>query len=373
MRVTTKWDRDAVKDWIEGCGDPEKGTEVLNSLAQMKRGDAWAWSPEVEFGPKRIHFEMFKTYDSFRPQSSSDAAKLKGWADVDLAEVKKKLEHVVKETEANDPAKLKARIYELQKELKAKQPAGKPVEVKVADEKAIARAVMTATKQYRDQLAAMAKALRMIGTGAEQIATLAARHGVTNFEPPKVSGAEISRKESTLARPLPRPAAPRPEISGDGPKLKAGAVKMLTILAQWHPDPRTRDQLGALAGFAPAGGTFSEYLSALRTNGYIAENGDGVHITEEGLSAVPHVPARPDSPDQLVALWKSKFKAGVGKMLDVLVTDYPGYITREELGERSGFAHAGGTFIEYLSALRRARLIEESGSTVRAAESLMEI
>jgi hypothetical protein len=46
-----KADREAVKDWIDGNGDPEIGKEVLNSLASMPRGEAWVWSPEAGSGP----------------------------------------------------------------------------------------------------------------------------------------------------------------------------------------------------------------------------------------------------------------------------------------------------------------------------------
>ena len=152
--------------------------------------------------------------------------------------------------------------------------------------------------------------------------------------------------------------------------LKAGARKMLVILAQWHPEQKTRDELGALAGFAPTGGTFSEYLSKLRTAGFIHENGNGISITDDGLSSVGDIPDRPDSTEALVGMWKSKFKAGVGRMLDALVASFPEPLTREQLGEESGFAASGGTFSEYLSQLRRARLIDESGGLVRAAESL---
>lgn len=120
MRVIHAADRTAFEDWIDGCGDPEQGAELVKTVASMQRGEAWVWSPEASFGPKRIQFPMFKTYDSFAPQRSQHAARLKGWADVDLDEVKKKLEVVVKEAEANDPAKLKARIRELEKA------AGKP-------------------------------------------------------------------------------------------------------------------------------------------------------------------------------------------------------------------------------------------------------
>ncbi|GAC1640141.1 MAG: hypothetical protein NVS9B14_21560 [Candidatus Acidiferrum sp.] len=147
MRVTTKWDREAVRDWIDGCGDREMGAKVLNSLAQMKRGDAWVWSPEIEFGPEQVHFPMFTTYDSFRPQTEKEAKTLKGWAEVNLEDVRKKLEHVVKEAEANDPAKLKARIRELEK-----GKHGPAKEVKVADQGAIDRAVAASLRAFKGDM-----------------------------------------------------------------------------------------------------------------------------------------------------------------------------------------------------------------------------
>jgi DNA helicase HerA-like ATPase len=104
MRVLHPSDRGAVSDWIKGCGDLELGAKVLNSLAQMDRGEGWVWSPEIGLGPERVKFPMFKTYDSFRPQTAEDAAALKGWAEVDLttSKAKPKLARrsVVKEAEA---------------------------------------------------------------------------------------------------------------------------------------------------------------------------------------------------------------------------------------------------------------------------------
>jgi len=88
MRVLHPSDRGAVADWIKGCGDAG-GDEVLSSLAQMDRGEGWVWSPEIGFGPKRVKFPMFATYDSFKAQTVS-AGSLRGWAEVDLEEVRAK-------------------------------------------------------------------------------------------------------------------------------------------------------------------------------------------------------------------------------------------------------------------------------------------
>jgi uncharacterized protein len=86
MRVIHPLDRRAIEDWIDGCPDPDKGKEVLRSLASLKRGEAWVWSPEIGFGPTLIQFPLFSTYDSFAAPSGESAGKLKGWAEVDLAQ-----------------------------------------------------------------------------------------------------------------------------------------------------------------------------------------------------------------------------------------------------------------------------------------------
>ena len=117
MRVIHPLDRDAIKDWIDGCPDQDKGKEVLRSLASLKRGEAWVWSPEIGFGPECIQFPLFATYDSFAAPTGETAARLKGWAAVDLEEVKAKLAAVVEEAKANDPAALKAEIARLKREL----------------------------------------------------------------------------------------------------------------------------------------------------------------------------------------------------------------------------------------------------------------
>jgi hypothetical protein len=53
------------RDRVLFCPDLDKGKEVLRSLASLKRGEAWVWSPEIGFGPKCIQFPLFATYDSF--------------------------------------------------------------------------------------------------------------------------------------------------------------------------------------------------------------------------------------------------------------------------------------------------------------------
>jgi hypothetical protein len=65
-----------------------------------------------------------------------------------------------------------------------------------------------------------------------------------------------------------------------GRKLKAGARRMLDILVEISPDWISRAELGERASVQSSGGTFSDYLSSLRRNDLIEENGSMVRAGE---------------------------------------------------------------------------------------------
>lgn len=165
-RVITKHDRDAIKDWIDACGDPALGKEVIGSLASMQRIEAWVYSPEVAFGPVRLTFPMFTTYDSFKPQSARHSGRLKGWASIDLKEVEARLTKVVEEAKANDPKVLRKEIADLKARL-AKAAAAKPGPAPAAPDKTAlkkieARAIAEAKKSFAPLRTALEAAMKFI-------------------------------------------------------------------------------------------------------------------------------------------------------------------------------------------------------------------
>lgn len=391
MRVLHPSDRAAVSDWIKGCGDIELGNKVLNSLAQMGRGEGWAWSPEIGFGPERVKFPLFKTYDSFRPQSADDAKGLKGWAEVDLDEVKAKLAVVVKEAEENDPKRLKTEIVRLTRELAGKGAAGTPVTDAAAIEaarregyerglvdKAMAERVgwdRGAKKAGEFAAAALAE---IIGVAQAQQANLAVE--LARALPPEPS----TRVE--IRRELPKSAAPiigydRQVRSGNGPWRAApngsgksgrtGAeLRILKVLAQRHPARFTMAQWATLAGMKRTGGTWQTYVSRLRSAGYLDEGGGQFGVTREGIAAAGAVPEQPQSSADVIAMWKGALGTGPSKILDELVSAYPRAVDRETLADRAGMTASGGTFQTYLSRLSGNGLIERTRDGVRASEAL---
>ena len=147
---------------------------------------------------------------------------------------------------------------------------------------------------------------------------------------------------------------------------------VLAVLASRHPARFTRAQLGTLAGLAHTGGTFTTYLSRLRSHGLLEEDGELLGCSAEGLDAVGEVPPAPSSPEEVQAVWRRAVgSGGAGRVLDALIDRWPAWTPRERLAEACALTASGGTFCTYLSRLRSNGLLEERGSELRASATLM--
>lgn len=116
-RMLAPQDREAVKAWIDGCGDAKKGREVLDSLAGLQRGEAWVWFPEGDV-LRRGKSTRIRTFDSSATPDVTNARFVTVEA-IDLGQVKAALAEAAKEAEANDPKHLRARIEQLEDDLAA--------------------------------------------------------------------------------------------------------------------------------------------------------------------------------------------------------------------------------------------------------------
>lgn len=370
MRVIHKLDRDAIKDWIDGCADPAMGKEVLTTLAGMKRGEAWAWSPEIEFGPERVKFPMFSTYDSFKPQAA-DAGKLKGWAEVDLEEVRKKLAASIEQAQANDPAQLKRRIAELERQVRATPPpASTPGELYAAE------------KRGRDDGHAAG-----LLTGHEQgwrdceNAHEAARATVLYDAPPAVPG-RIGPSTPVYARlkpglspgkyPIktrlePAAAAARAAGNGSGVRLPPGEKAVLSACIQF-PDGLSRSQLTVLTGYKRS--SRDAYIARLREKGYILVNGEMVGATDDGTAALPDAEPLPTGA-ALRDYWMARLPPGERAILEVLISHYPGDMARGALDEHTEYKRSSRD--AYLARLAAKQLVtEQVRGTVRATDALFQ-
>ena len=378
-------DRGAIKGWLEEAGT-EAGS-LIEAVPTLRQGQAIVLASEYEIAT-RLNVRPKSTFDtSATPDVGAVLLdKPQTRPPIDLAELEARMGVALEAAQEHDPETLKRRILALEREL-AERPADASIE---AQENAEARLRAALAEERAIALAAIddAYALGWENGVTESLANAEARLRAALAEAREVALArraeapENLRKTSVQLARRPddaprqehdnpgRPAPAADEPSGDAPaKIKAGAVRMLQVLRayrQVRPEGLTRFELGCLAVVAQ-GGTMSNYLSALRAEGLIEEDGKGVKLSERGMTRTK--PAKPYTRDEVVALHAPKLKAGARKMLDVLMRMHPAGCTRKELSGLAGVAQ-GGTLSNYLSSLRKRGLIEERNRRVYAGALL---
>ncbi|MER2510751.1 MAG: hypothetical protein ABTQ27_18630, partial [Amaricoccus sp.] len=152
---------------------------------------------------------------------------------------------------------------------------------------------------------------------------------------------------------------------GEGAELR-----ILRVLVA-HGRPATMRQWATLAGLSAKGGTWSTYVSRLRTSGYLGAGVGGTWFVNDAGRAAAGEVGPPPSSEELVGRWCEAVGAGgAGRMLAVLAARYPATVDREDLAGELGLAASGGTFSTYLSRLVSNGLATRLPEGVRAAGEL---
>ena len=368
MRVVHNLDRGAIKEWTDGAGDPEKSKQVLTSLAGMERGTAWVWSPELG------HFQQakaprIKTYDSMSPVAAAGEV-LKGWADIDLEEVKGKLSEVVKESEANDPKKLKARIQQLQAEIGHFQAEMKPDPELI--NRAVQREQIRLEAEFKKRESRWLVVFDEFSVRMAKIAEIAHKNGIVV---PKESERGISpHAEQELLAPPRWHSSERPLADGRGSDPRAGsdqklpkAERLILSCLGSFPKGRTRVQLALMTGYSHSGGGFGNALSSLRSKGFIVGS-DTLLITEDGRLAIDGAIEYLPRGRELLDWWMKNITLGKAERA-VLKALERGPLNKIELAVKAGYEPEGGGFGNALSRLRTLELIRGRGE-IELAEVL---
>ncbi len=378
MQVTGAQDRKALKEWTDAKATEEQAKDFWKSLASMKRGQAWIWSPSLLNCFQMVDVDLPWTYDSsFTPTIGGKVKKPAKLKDLDLASIKESMASQIEVMKANDPKELQRQIAVLKgqllvaKDSAARAPAGPKGmtmdECKVLIDKAVLKATANALKQRDGEWSAyitgLTKSMREgPGRGAEASYVGMQRaidHGLVlgpGSSPPKLDPAATKRIVAQLTEGINKRVA---DAGGDitGPERK-----VLTVLAQHatHDDGDkglTQKTVAARAGYSLSG-TFSNILGALRGKGLITGTGQApLVITAEGLTQLGTYEEMPLGAE-LLTWWKAKCSGPEGKVLDALATG--GSMSQSDLAAACGYS-LSGTFSNILGALRTKGLIVGKG------------
>lgn len=366
MRVMHPLDRNAVREWIDGCGDPAQGKQVLDSLAGLQRGEGWVWYPEGAH-LARGKFPPIGTFDSSAtPTGDSALAAPKTVAEIDLTEIKKSMAEAVAQAEANDPKLLRARLAKLEAERaeERKNPLmlnASEEQIAQAQARGYARGVDAALGAAREWVAGIKSIV-----GLQQSA-LSAALAVPVSGPPMTATEAAGRQ----APPAPRPQqTPQRALSGQpGVVDKPMPRAFLTALAQ-HRDGLTKGQILVHTTYrssGPVSGCFAELLR----NGWVIAMGQKLAITEAGVKALGEYQPLPVGADLRAHLLNgSKCSTMEKAMLKALFDAYPGPMPKGEVLRVTGYASSGPVSGAFARLVALGYAVPAGRSTLRAAEDL---
>lgn len=409
MRTIAPQDLGAMDAWIEVHGTPKQRATLMESLPSLPRGDAWVWSPgwpDDEGIFRRVHVDPIDTFDSgATPAPGEKRIEPKKRADVDLEALRRQMAETVERVKATDPALLRKRITELEREL-ARKPAAAPAPAKDQKLGAMVRQLRKAVDQAMKFILSINAVdfFKAAGEGIDQKevekALKAAVANVTKMLDEKVShrNRELDRIRKEAARvlaslkalaseevkvevsvrhnepftvaPTPAPAAravraARAVTDGELPPMVVGERRILTAAAQ-HPEGVSREQLTVLTGYKRS--SRDTYLQRLRARGLIID-GPTITATETGIVELGDGFEPLPTGAALLQHWRAKLPAGELACLEVAVAAYPEAVDRDRISEATGYQRSSRD--TYLQRLRARHLITEPvRGHVRAAEAL---
>lgn len=331
MRVIAPQDRKAIKEWIDGSGDPEQGKKILDSLAQLQKGEGWVWYPEGGY-LERVAFPEIKTYDSSATPKHGAAAGPKV-REIKLDEVKEALAEAVREAEANDPAKLREKIAELTRTNKAAAPAPDAATRKEIDR--LSRELSFA-RQQNERMGSELSRIANAADGAAKALTLPPAQQTKRFSAP--------------------PPAARRQPPADGDTSLKGPEREALAAFAWFSsigvDAPTKEQVCFKCGWRPTSGHIGNVLGRLRTLGLV----DGLSLTDEGKKAAPW----PDAPATLSDYHRTLRECLEGpqqQVFDVLLGRDD--LDRAGLCEAVGWSASSGHIGNVIGALRTFGVVEK--------------
>ncbi len=375
LRTIAPQDRAAIDEWIKVHGTPEQREQLMSSLPSLPIGTAWFWSPGWLNVFKRVKIRQRETFDSSAtPEVGKKLRAPKQLAEVDLEQLRARLVATVERAKADDPKALRSRIAELERQLRERPTAATTIEV----EKRIEVPVLGDFD--RDLLSETCNAMARVAGLLGDVAAMARRITESPQLPAPPPGQpirepvpRIDRVPREHRRPPPAAPAPRPERA-ESAGLAAVHQKILNAIATLERlgvTPAPRPTVGALSGYSASSGHFKNTIGNLRSRGLaVYPDAESLALTDEGR-ALAELSVDIRSVQDLHECWYRLLDRAQMAILRVLIENYPEAISREELGERSGYSHTSGHFKNVLGSLRTIGLISYPDANSAVATELL--
>jgi len=425
LRLMHPRDMAQIDEWVAVHGDEKRAKQMMASLPDLPKGEAWIWSPMNKVF-ERLTFRDRLTFDSGKtPEVGEHVAPPKVLAKVDIDKLGKAMAASVEQAKANDPKALRARIVELERELRAKPSsasAAKVIEVEVDKivpqiveiQKIVDRPVISDGDLHslRGVAAEVSQSVAQINQTIEGVAKLTSLVAVLTSTSTSITDTIkkwIDRRQTAsqpaAVQPLAREKKRARTIEGMDPRVKAvlerpvkrgrhpfadnymsttrgrnpmgedmstAEMRILSSLAWWESidvNAPSTESVAFLAGYT-VNGHFTNMRGKLASAGLITYPRSGtISLTDIGRRKAP----ASERPHTREALHKAVFDVLDGpksRILSVLIDAYPAALPAERVAKKAGYT-VNGHFTNMRGRLSSLGLITYPKSGEMRASDLL--
>lgn len=401
LQTTAPLDQDPIFDWVGRNGSEEQLREIKRTLASLKVGQAWFFSPDSDVF-QQIQIRTRETFNSSAtPKPGTRPIEPKVFANIDLQSLGEEIAATVERSKQEDPEFLRRRISQLQHDLAhgrsapgqpnpaAAEPVIERVEVPVIQEEQLQTLegylseINRVTQGFREIRLEIEKLFngKIDGLNASALALSSAIESATHAparsageKTPKPIPARVTavtpRVDPAPKRDAARSAAVLVDRDGNAQPLTGPQQRVLDAIA-WMESIRlfnpARSIVAFLADYSMNSSSFTNALGANRTSGWITyPNSDSVSLTDAGRALAKPEPA-PLTTEELHRKIFVRLPGPQARVLRPLIDQYPHPLKREELAEQAGYSMSSSSFTNALGALRTMGLINYPNSSEAVA------
>lgn len=409
LRTIAPQDRDAIDAWVKVYGTEKQRDTLMGSLASLKIGEAWFWSPGWLDTFQRVQVRRRETFDSSATPKQGETRKApKKLADVDLAALTQRIAATIEKAKAEDPRELRKvnaekdkRIKELEAELskpvhKMREVSTKRVEVLTDadrallekftgrleafagdyrnDVDALVQQCVTAMKAVADDRVANLREMLDAKGFQKILLKLNPRLEVTVHASPAAKPATIRALHQAARAFAEKPPSVRQTVVVGDVVLTPAKQRILNALAFLEGigvSSAERAQLALLADTTPSSSAYANNLGALRTAGFVDYPGQNLVSLSGSGRAAADGGAVPSTSAELHEVLRSKLPPAKWKIVAALIDAYPNALPKQELAQRADTTPDSSAYSNNLGSLRSLGLLDYPSPGHVIAESVL--
>lgn len=381
LRTTAPHDRKAIKDWIDAHADRDEQKRVMDSLPGLPTGTAWFWSPAWLEVLQKVKVNKKKTLDTgATPKAGRRRLVQKTVAEVDLGSITDKMSATIEKAANENPAKLRARIRQLEKQAakpSKSAPAPNPLSAGEVD-KQIKAAIVKNNASWAEKFKIIKDAFGQrvrahARDSAQQLSAIADAIEKEHVDPPIMKDPEVvvpdNPKAADNLRPPPKPASTNGSANiGNSERRILNAIAWMNAVGIEEPN---QTAVSFLAGYKSVGsGGYKNPRSRLRVLGMVEYRGQQIALTDAGR-AIAEPPDIEPTNEALQSAVLGRLKGPEAKLLRYLLNAHPQEMSNSELAEVAGYDPTSGGFKNPRSRLRTLGLVDYvAGGETRANDFL---